>query len=637
VSHQRGPARILLAVALAAIGACQRQEPVASAPPPSPAPVAIHLAPSYPTTIDRAAYAGSQACAPCHAAEYKAWLASPHGRSVVPASAATILGDFSARPLAVEGGEIAFVREGDRFFMETRGKRETKRHAVDLAIGSGRQHQDYFTHDVDAATGVESWHLLPAIWVTPKGPWISSSLYQGGSLDPQSPGWWRKRSLVELGCANCHVSQGGYRLGSGDPVPTWTETRVNCESCHGPAAEHIAKKSASLPGGALRDLTNIGPVEEARLCGVCHGDRAGHRAGSDKAGWPWFEAATLRHAGLRVDGTQQLTTYQYSGHVLSECFRGGGLLCSSCHAPHTGRPRALDHESAEGAKSDRQCTACHRNLLEEKAARMHAHHQKTRRCIDCHMAPSWISDTPERHQRTADHTISIPRPQESIEFGTPDACTTCHAGKSAAWALEQLRGWGAQKALGVRPWVRAIALGRRRAPEASGALAAILADPKSGQYRVASALDLLEAQSADLQVAPSIEPWTHDEDPWVRALALRALLQHDRAHAGEIWLRGISDPHPLVRITLLPRGPPGALTGALLDQFLRDDLDWAQRPEIGELVNVARGFASIGEKQRAFDVLEMIDHAGTMNELDEQHLGALRAALTGAGASAVSR
>lgn len=602
--------RLLLLVA-AALAGCRKPAPAA--------PSGVEG--SYPRTLDRAAYAGSDKCASCHAAEHQAWLASPHGRSVLPPSPATVLGDFKAPPLAIDGGAVAFSRDGDRYSMEIRREHRSTQHAVDLVLGSGRQHQDYFTRETDPQTGDARFYMLPAIWATPKGPWLDSSFYQGGSASTKSPDYWRKRTLVELGCANCHVSQGGYVLGSGAPRVVWGETRINCESCHGPGAAHVARRSGQAAAGPeVRDLGNLGPAEEAQTCGTCHALREGHRAGTDAAGLPWFAPATLRDGMLRVDGTQTLTTYQYSGHVLSECYRGGGLRCVSCHSPHSGAPRAVDGESAAGAASNRQCTACHRNYLDGKAEHAHGHHQKTLRCIDCHMAPSFIGDNDRNHQKTADHTISIPRPQEAIEFGTPNACTTCHAQKSPAWALEALRKWGDSKALGVRPWVRAVALGRKRAPEASPLLTAILAQPGSGNYLAASALDLLEALPADAGSVAAIEPFTRNADPWLRALAYRALIRHDPGHARDHWNRGMADSSGLVRVWVLPFAQPGSLTPALLEQFLRDELDWSQRPEAGHLIQLSRAFSSIGESRRALEVLELARRAATPAEQAETHL-----------------
>src|SRR4051812_34575289 len=62
---------------------------------------------TYPAGFDRGKYAGSAACADCHAENYAAWAASPHGRASHLASPSLMLGDFSAEPLAVQGGTVA--------------------------------------------------------------------------------------------------------------------------------------------------------------------------------------------------------------------------------------------------------------------------------------------------------------------------------------------------------------------------------------------------------------------------------------------------------------------------------------------------------------------------------------------------
>ncbi len=584
---------------------------------------------TYPVHLEREAFAGSQACASCHAAEHEAWLKSPHGRATRDAAPAHVLADFSAAPLAIEGGQVAFSREGDRFFMEVRdaaGRGEKR--SVDLAIGSGRQHQDYFTKEVDPVNGAETWRMLPALWATREKRWLPLSLYQPGSAERRSPNYWARRDLNELGCFNCHVSQGGYRLGASGPQPLWTETPINCESCHGPGAGHVAKRRAGQAGGAMRDLKNVSPADEAQTCGVCHGERADHAAGTAPSGYPWFAADTLRVKGLRADATQLLTSYQFSGHVLSQCFRGGGLLCSSCHAPHSGEPRALDGEPALGAQSDKQCIACHRNYLDAKAALAHGHHRDPLRCIDCHMAPSWMGDTRQRAQRTADHAISIPRPEESLDFGTPDACTTCHAGKTPKWALETLRGWGAKSALGVRDWVRAAALGKRREPAATPLLLALLREPKSGDYLDATALDLLEAMPPDPSLEPQLTPWTTNADPWIRVLAFRALFHHAPAQAEALWLRAQADPSSLVRAELFPRAPAlRLLSREKIEGYLRDEREWAQRPDIEDLLNAARVLDALGEPRRALEVVNAAILAGPPAELEQAHADRLREAL----------
>lgn len=47
-----------------------------------------------------------------------------------------------------------------------------------------------------------------------------------------------------------------------------------------------------------------------------------------------------------------------------------------------------------------------------------------------------------------DHSFKIPRPDLSIKYATPNACTQCHEDKSNQWAIDNLEKWhGKVKAL----------------------------------------------------------------------------------------------------------------------------------------------------------------------------------------------
>jgi tetratricopeptide (TPR) repeat protein len=59
------------------------------------------------------------------------------------------------------------------------------------------------------------------------------------------------------------------------------------------------------------------------------------------------------------------------------------------------------------------------------------------RGIDCHMPPATFMQIDERR----DHSIRIPRPDRSVEFGTPNACNGCHAKASATWARDRIAAW----------------------------------------------------------------------------------------------------------------------------------------------------------------------------------------------------
>lgn len=450
--------------------------------------------------------------------------------------------------------------------------------------------------------------LAPRIWSTLGKRWLSMDLYQRGEPD-----------MAVAGCFNCHLSAVGYERTVRGMAPGWSELPVGCESCHGPGLDHVRARRA----GELDDYgstEHLGAAEEARLCGRCHGNRQDLResargpAAGAVTGLRAFHR-TLADPFLRADGTQRLTGYQLGGHLMSACHRVGKVQCRHCHHPHSGRPRALDGSPAEGAASDRQCAVCHRDRLDPDAARAHAKHPaKELRCIDCHMAPSWIGDTPERDQRTADHSISVPRPLESADLALPNACATCHEGRRGGRAGER------------RDWVVAVARGRRGWPDAAGPLRQLLDDPTAGEFGHASALELMTRLSRTPDLADALQRggWADHRDPLVRAHALAALSVHAGDGAGPWIRRALDDPHPVVRLLTFARAQTSQLTESDLDRHLSDSLQWRQRPKQEDLLRLAQVRLAKAQFEQATHLLDLAYELGSPDERRRPELEALR-------------
>ena len=73
------------------------------------------------TSTGAAAYVSSNACAPCHSAQYQAWLGSNHERAMQIASPKTVLGDFRDASLKHFGITSRFFTRGGQFFAHTEG------------------------------------------------------------------------------------------------------------------------------------------------------------------------------------------------------------------------------------------------------------------------------------------------------------------------------------------------------------------------------------------------------------------------------------------------------------------------------------------------------------------------------------
>jgi hypothetical protein len=565
--------------------------------PAPPAPP--RLPETLPSAIPVAELAGAEACAECHRAAYDAWSRSPHGRAMAKASAATVRGDFRAGSV----GGVALAADGG-WSMD--GQR------VDLVLASGRQHQLYVTHGDDG-----SWSLLPLIWSTWTKEWLPTAFYQPGDLNARD---------LTRGCLNCHLSQGYRNLRGGKPETAWIDLSINCESCHGPGREHIRRRRAGRPDASFRDLRGLGKEEEARVCGQCHGFALKPYVFPRAAdGLPEVFVTSLINDGLRPDGTQRATTYQYPGHVLSQCFQKGALTCKGCHEPHALGTRDFIGEPAGGADSNRQCTICHRDRADAKLAARHSHHAAKVRCIDCHMAYSWIGDDEKRKQRTADHSISIPRPRETLELKTPNACNTCHRDRTPEWALAALKGWGYARALEMRDWVATVAAARAKAPAATERLVRLIEDPATGRYLRDSAIDLTLLQPPSPQLVPVLTPLAAAPDPETRAAAIRALLEHDPAGRREWAARGLGDAHPFVRMeTFAAVRDPSMLTPAAIDRDRADTLAYKQRLSDGFVHLITLRYKR-GEFREALALADELDRLALPREKSALGLDSVRA------------
>jgi Flp pilus assembly protein TadD len=132
------------------------------------------------------------------------------------------------------------------------------------------------------------------------------------------------------------------------------------------------------------------------------------------------------------------------------------------------------------------CVRCHEPARFDVEA--HSHHLigKAPLCIDCHMPPATFMQIDERR----DHSIRIPRPDRSIEFGTPNACNGCHTDESPTWARAAIAGWFPASRARAH-FVDALARDRKGTLDAPRALRKLLEDGSVPAIARATALERL--------------------------------------------------------------------------------------------------------------------------------------------------
>ncbi|MCA8981306.1 MAG: hypothetical protein KDC14_14845 [Planctomycetes bacterium] len=469
------------------------------------------------------AYVGADSCADCHPAETEAWRGSHHDLAMQIATPETVLGDFAAEDFVKDEERTSFARRGDRFFVTTPGPDgERTEYEVAYTFGytplqqylvafpGGRYQALAVAWDSrPAEAGGQRWfHLHP-----------DEEVPVGDALHWTSPlANWNQQ------CADCHSTQlsKNYDRASRSYATTWELIDVSCEACHGRASQHVAtaesganfdpnfdfERRVTGPGGWVMDAGPIarrvgGPDPNVQLdtCAPCHsrrGEIVENRAPGEVL-TDAFRPALLERGLYHDDGQIDDEVYVWGSFMQSK-MRAAGVVCSDCHNAHSLKLKLPGNDL---------CTRCHDRAQYDVPA--HHHHEVGTlgaSCVECHMPTKrYMVVDPRR-----DHSMRVPRPDLSVELGTPNACDACHADQGAAWAAAAVDEW----------------TGGKRPPHSGQAMHAARASRPEGERALASLLD------------DSLQP------ALVRATALSELVHRPGRRSPELVERGLLDPSELV-------------------------------------------------------------------------------------------
>lgn len=491
-------------------------------------------------TVHRASYVGGKACISCHAAETKDWTGSHHDLAMQVASDQAVLGDFNQAHFTYSGTGITstFFKRDGKFFVNTDGAdgrltdfqiqytfgvTPLQQYLIELPGGKLQALSIAWDSRTKEAGGQRWFHLYPSEKVNYK-----DVLH-----------WTRRSQNWNFMCAECHSTDlhKNYDPATQRYHTTWKDINVSCEACHGPGSSHLAwAKHApgweKIQGKGLEVLfderrrvywsTDLisGKVsrsaaritdKEIETCARCHSRRS--QLSEDFVhGRPLMdthEPANLQRGLYHADGQIQDEVYEYASFKQSKMFHAG-VTCSDCHNPHTLKLRA---------PGSAVCMQCHAAVKYTATAH---HHHKTGSvgadCLACHMPTKTYMGVDVRH----DHSFRVPRPDQSVSLGTPNACTACHTGKPASWAAAQVHGWLGRDARGFQTFAPALAAARNSAPNAEAGLLALLDDPLQPTVVRATAAEELGAWQSPVSVQ-ALERALGDPDPQVRGGALSSL------------------------------------------------------------------------------------------------------------------
>lgn len=464
-----------------------------------------HPPPEPPTPLARGQsrgreeFVGSRACTPCHQAQSTAYFGSHHERAL-------------ALPNREARSHLAGTQFTSRLGGTTKFEVRDGAPVVTTPVPGGKT----ATLPITYVSGV--WPLEQYVVATERGKlqslgvmWDSRAPEAGGAkwLHAYGPdGIAADDTLFFTGraqnwnhvCADCHSTlvERRYDVDNDSFDTRWAELSVGCEACHGPGREHVRAARAGDPGAAVAALTvrlkqpsepwmpsaTGSPTPrtqdgvELEVCAPCHSRRTPIREGF-QAGDPFLDSFVpdlLHSTRYHADGQVEGEVYEWGSFVQSRMYRAG-VECSDCHDPHSGKPYA---------EGNALCGRCHEPARFDTEAHSHHAGPTAPLCIDCHMPPATFMQIDERR----DHSIRIPRPDHSIEFGTPNACNGCHSNKSETWARDWVRKW-APALEARRHFVDALGRDRMGTLDAPQALRKLARDGEAPNIARATALERL--------------------------------------------------------------------------------------------------------------------------------------------------
>jgi len=190
------------------------------------------------------------------------------------------------------------------------------------------------------------------------------------------------------------------------------------------------------------------------------------------------------------------------------------------------------------------CNTCH--LSSKYDSLTHHHHKESSegsKCIGCHMPDKNYMVIDPRH----DHSIRIPRPDQSIKYDTPNACNNCHNDKDAKWASDIANEWYGDKISSYNNYAEVFYTSRNGMPDSEQLLSELAMNGSAPNIIRATALSelggYLSPQSID-----AVNEGLNDPDPMVRAAAVDSVEFLDIPKRLELLFNLLNDPVRGVRI-----------------------------------------------------------------------------------------
>ncbi|WP_218598430.1 multiheme c-type cytochrome [Polaribacter sp. NJDZ03] len=370
-------------------------------------------------------FLGDQKCKECHQDQFKNWEGSHHDKAMEIADSVSILGDFNNQKFTSQGVTSHFYKKDNDFYVNTEGP-DGENHDYKIIYTFGiTPLQQYIVQFPDG-----HYQCLRTAWDSVENKWFD--LYPDFKVVHSEWLHWSRGGLNWNNmCSDCHSTnvRKNYDAETHSYNTEFAIINVNCEACHGPGKEHVADVDKLgedyMDSGTFQMTIKTRPKELVDQCARCHMRREQFSGAFN------FEGTMLDHYYPQL---LEAPLYQADGQILDEDYVYGSftqskmyqndVTCTDCHDAHTLKLKF---------DGNKLCAQCH---VSEKydTPTHHFHEQNTdgAKCINCHMTGRFYMGNDFRR----DHSFRVPRPDLSVKYGNPNACSGCHKDKDDVWAAE---------------------------------------------------------------------------------------------------------------------------------------------------------------------------------------------------------
>jgi len=565
-------------------------------------------------------FVGSEQCVSCHQTASDNHQQSDHFRAMEVATEQSVLADFNNTTFNYNGIITRFYKKDDAFWLNTDGV-DGKLTDYQVQYTFGFDPLQQYLIELDGGR-------LQAFSVA----WDTRSKEQGGQrwyhLYPDENidfndalHWTGLNQNWNFQCASCHSThlEKNYNPLNRSFNTLWSEINVSCESCHGPASEHLSWATQQSDWETVinkglthsfderdnvqwvLDETTASPIRNTALqsqkeidtCGRCHA-RAAIIKEDFAHGQPLLDThhvSFLNQDRYYADGQIDDEVYVYGSFLQSKMYQKG-VTCSDCHTPHTQQLRA---------QGNALCLSCHAaDKFESEQHHFHPLQSTGASCVACHMPSKTYMGIDERH----DHSLRIPRPDLSLTLDTPNACTQCHTDQSDQWAVDNVIKWYGDDFLDRPHYGDIIFNARNNMADSESQLSSLIQDGVVPNIAKATALSLMPNYSSQ-ESAQMLALALFDDDPMVRLGVAQSLNNLAPSYRWSYGKQLLNDPVLAVRIeaarALVITKPQLQqqdiiLLNAVLDEYIAAQLVNADRPE--SQVNLATLYSEQGDSEQ---------------------------------------